>query len=211
MVKKSNLVLAHERICGEDNDYLDGIALDRIICHSGESLPEFHQNLRVRANVTATTSDVSELHTFILTNASRRPQFIFRETSSGQEKKLYLKPEDLILKRDRPPSSWYYPYYLSWFIDGTMVLFETYDNPIGDVSHAKVMFEKAMGIVSAGTGFTPLVVKIPPLSKEMLYCNRHLLEKSDGMQIIAREAEHEDTQDTVALFQSIAKSIIRFR
>lgn len=209
--KKGHLVLAHERICQGSNDDIEGLPLDRIICGNGESLPRFHQGLRARANITAATTDVSPLHTFLLTNAPSRPQFIFRETAGGRVEKRSLAESDLILTRDRPPASWYYPYYLSWFIDGTMVLFETYDNPIGEVCYAKAMFEKAMHIVTAETGFVPLVVKIPPLSKDMLYCNRHFLEKSDSVQSIAHKAAGVEVKDTVAFFRSIADAAIAFR
>lgn len=206
--KKGNMVLAHERACTRNSEELEGVPLDKIVCHDGSILPDFHTNLRKKACLIESTSDVSLLHSYMLAQARNRPRFVYRETANREEK-VALVEGAIVEARDRPPASWYYPYYLSWFVDGSMVLFETYDNPLAEVPHAKMLFEKAMSHVAIGTGFMPLVVKIPPLSKEMLYCNRHMLE-GNRVQAIAEQAIRVDKADTVVFFQSIAESVTRF-
>ncbi len=208
--KKGNLVLAHERICARTNDELEATPLDRIICANGVTLPAYHEDLRTRVGMRGLLSDVSAVQQELLSAARYRPGYLFREVC-GKEHKHVLVPGEEIQERDRPPASWYYPLYLSWFLDGSLVLFETYDNPMGDVVHAKSLFERTMQDVTNGTGFAPLIVKIPPLSKEMLYCNRHFLDEKGGINAVAREAAGVPKNDTVALFQAIAESIIRFR
>ncbi len=207
--KKGNLVLAHERVSEASNEDLEGRPLDTIVCASGTTLPDFHQALRVRANVATETADVAALHSFMLERACRRPAFVFREVN-GREERCELRRDEVVLPRDRPPASWYYLYYLSWFVDGSRVLFETYDNPVGEVSHARELFEGVMRSIAANTGFLPLVVKIPPLSKDMLYCNRHLLRQSASAEL-AERVPRSNTTDTVAFFRAIADAVIGFR
>jgi dihydroorotate dehydrogenase len=92
-----------------------------------------------------------------------------------------------------------------------MVLFETYDNPLADVPQAKKMFEQAVDEVKRGTGHVPLVVKIPPLSMDMLYCNRHFLDNRDALSAVRESTEGTDMGDTVRDFRTIADAVIQYR
>jgi hypothetical protein len=223
------MVLQYEQLTPYAGDRLEGVPLDRIDLPNGGTLVEFHAGLREKIIPRAATRDVSQLHTHLLWLARNRPPYVFREIN-GRERKTDLTgghhehpcfspelvvhphagPDSVVYPRDRPPASWYYPLYFSWFLDGSMVLFETYDNPIGNVSHAKALFEETMGEVWRETGYLPLVVKIPPLSKEMLYCNRHLLEQGGCFEDLGKKMPM-CLDHTVLLAETIAHKVINFR
>jgi hypothetical protein len=61
-----------------------------------------------------------------------------------------------------------------------MVLFETYENPEGEVSKIREHFRQTMDEIREGIGLYPLVVEIPPLKLPMMYINQALL--MDGWQ-----------------------------
>jgi hypothetical protein len=109
----------------------------------------------------------------------------------------------------RPPSHWYYPIYLSLFLTGEIILFETYENPNGGVPEAKILFEKAMIEVETGTGFLPLVVEIPPLTPSLLQCNRGVLEKPELLKGIDLSTINHGS--TVSLVNQIADLVQKLR
>lgn len=200
----------YERISPLSNTELTGMPLGAIVCRNDKKLPLLHKDLRKAMFLEGTTYDVSTIHNRILRDATRLPSFVYR-IEETKEKRVELAKGDALLSHDRPPSSWYYPYYLSWFLDGTSVLFETYDNPLGEVSRAKELFEECMKTIESVTGFRPLVVKIPPLSHELLYCNRHFLWRHHALSQLQETAERFESNDTVSLFNEIAQTITRFR
>jgi hypothetical protein len=207
--KKGNLVRGYDRIVRESNDALERVPLDRIRCVDGTLLPDYHTALRKTAGIVGAVDDVFTLDRRILSAARNRPAFVYREVG-GREVRYPIDATTPLESRDRPPAEWYYPYYLSWFIDGTFVLFETYDNPMGEVSHAKAMFEGAMREVASETGFVPLIVKVPALSKEMLYCNRHLMQP-DAFVEVSTQAKRHPMDDTVTFFRNVAETVTNFR
>ncbi|MGE5540911.1 MAG: hypothetical protein ACM3TU_01350 [Bacillota bacterium] len=208
--KKGNLVLEFERLSPCSNDQLEAIPLDRIGTVTAVSLPEHHLALRAAAGMRGEVKDVFPLTSTMLHRATNRPEFVYREIEE-RERRISVSATDPLENRDRPPASWYYPYYLSWFLDGTLVLFETYDNPLGDVAHAKSLFERTMQDVTIATGYSPLVVKVPPLSKDMLYCNRHLLGCANAWERLEEVTSGTCMDDTVTFFRTIAEAAIAFR
>ena len=209
--KKGNMVLAHQSITPATNEELEGMPLDRIRTEDGTDMVAYHSRLREIATGRPVRLDVSPLHVELLRAARRKPSFVFRETEQ-RERRHVMSTESAIFDRDRPPAAWYYVLYLSWFVDGTRVLFETYDNPLSEVAHAKRLFEDAADCIRSGTGFGPIVVKIPHLSNDMLYCNRHILNDGPGaIEALSRAASSFDTSDTVAFFRKIADEVIAYR
>ncbi|HEY0907999.1 MAG TPA: hypothetical protein VGE35_01480 [Candidatus Paceibacterota bacterium] len=208
--EKSEMAIEYEKATRVPGSDIEGMPLDRIpIAFSGD-LVSYHSDLREQVTGERPPLDVSLLYTDMLRVARKKPPFVYREKGGG-ETKASVGAEG-ILDRDRPPASWYYVLYLSWFIDGTYVLFETYDNPLSEVVHAKSLFEDTVGKIITGTGFSPLVVKVPHLSMDMLYCNKHIL--SDGKAAMAKlsaSALALDTNDTVAFFRKIADQVIAYR
>ncbi|MES2225915.1 MAG: hypothetical protein V4480_03870 [Patescibacteria group bacterium] len=203
------MLTQYVRASSDSNAVLEGVPLDGIICEDGVTLPDYHHELRQKAGMCGPVGDVSRFHTYMLEQARNLPEFVYR-INGRSEVRHVLGLDRAILERDRPPSFWYYPYYLSWFMDGTLVMFETYDNPLGGVAQAKDMFERVVRELYEGIGFLPLVVKIPPLSKDMLWCNRHFLEHGDDG-TLAQAAARLPYGDTVQCFQSIAETVISFR
>jgi len=202
--------LQYERLTSLTNEELEGVPLDRIKIDGKGTLLGIHANLRQRAIPRAAVRDASELHTRLLKLSTRRPAQIFREMN-GRERRLELREGESIEDRDRPPASWYYPMYLSWFLDGSMVLFETYDNPHKDVSRAKEAFMGAVGEIWRATNYTPIIVKVPPLSREMLFCNRHILENGEGALSVLKKKIPLHLDDTVLISEIIAQKAIHFR
>jgi hypothetical protein len=202
--------LRYERLTPLTNEELEGIPLDRIKIDTRGTLPEIHANFRQKAIPHAAVRDASELHTQLLRLAAWKPSQIFRE-KDGKERRVELCGDELIEDRDRPPASWYYPIYLSWFLDGSMVLFETYDNPHKDVLRAKEAFVDAVGEIWRATNYTPIIVKVPPLSREMLFCNRHILENGEGALSVLKKGIPLHLDDTVLISEVIAQKAIHFR
>lgn len=203
--------VSHEQVSRERIPDLASVPLEQIRCLGGKNLPAHHRDLRAATRLSGPLTDVSGIHTAMLNGAGRKPRYVYRSTGHGRaEERVELREGRGLTGHDRPPASWYYPYYLSWFVDGSAVLFETYDNPIAEVSEARTLFESCFRKVTEGTGFAPLIVKIPPLSNDMLWCNRHLLWDNDGIPSLEQEAEKLCIRDTVAFFRAIADSAIGY-
>lgn len=208
--KKGNLIIEYERATRMTNAEIEGSPLDRIEVPFCGNLVSYHANLRELVTGERPNFDVSSLYVDFLRASSKKPEFVFRE-HNGRE--MRTRPDHgLILDRDRPPASWYYVLYLSWFIDGSLILFETYDNPLSEVIHAKSLFEDTVRKIVDGTGIAPLIVKIPHLSMDMLYCNRHILrDGKTALLKLSKTAQSLDTTDTVSFFRHLADQVIGYR
>lgn len=207
-VRKGTPMVAYERLSARSNLELDGVPLHAIACANGKALTRVHREFRRAARLRAITYDVSHVHRDALARTTRRPSYVFRYGgNAAPEERHSLYEGDAVFPADRPPAEWYYPYYFSWFLDGTMVIFETYDNPIASVAGARDLFGESVRRIVDATGFTPLVVKIPPLSYEMLRCNRHLLWDARAMTTIREQASRLSRNDTVELMSSIANIV----
>jgi hypothetical protein len=201
--------IAHERLCSDSFDSLSGVPLRNIRCMNGLPLFVHHRNLREAFRLPGWTSDATSFHKEMLQKSVRRPELVYR-IEEGRERLTALAHGADLHDEDRPPASWYYPYYLSCFLDGTAVLFETYDSPNPAVSAARDLFENAVRRVRHATGYAPLVVKVPPLTKELLSCNRHLLWRNDGILKLEEGAAALPLTDSVSFFGRIAESVLAF-
>lgn len=208
--KSGNMVMKYEQISQSPLPELEGKRLGDIACEGGVSLVEHHRALRARIGLDHPTPDVSSLHVRMLEQARHRPSFVYRK--GERDTRCAISTEGILQQADRPPAEWYYPYYLCWFLDGSAVLFETYDNPEGGVPEAKRLFEKFVERIVSGTGFAPIIAKVPPLTKDMLYCNRHLLAAGRSGLTALREKTSSITDDDItARMRAVADEVIAFR
>ena len=184
--------------------------LGEIKTTSGLLLPSFHETLRYLAFTGNNWQyDVSALKTEELKCAEKKPDKVFVRNERGLD---CLTPTSSVIDDEaniRSPASWYYPLYFSWFLDGSMVLLETYENPESAVSEAKDVFVRTMELLKQETGWMPLVLEIPPLSKEMLYLNRHFLDNSLAVDKITASVGNAGN-DTVAFCRQIADRVIAY-
>ena len=198
-----------ERLALLDRTPPERMILKNIIVNGGGTLPEFHRQLRERVfNSHPSTTDISDFFRECLIRAekNKRPPFVFEEQKDGREKKKKTEEADLL--KSRPPASWYYPLYLTLFLGGERVLLETYNNPRGGVPEIRKKFEIVMKDIKTAIGYYPMVVEIPPLTKELSYINFDILLRGVGAvddKSISAEG------DTVEMFKKIAEKVINFK
>jgi len=124
--------------------------------------------------------DVSYFYASVLcelAKAEHNDMTVWRDNGAGKD--VLVRSYSLADARNltvRPCADWYYGMYLSMFLNGSMILFETYDNETGGVPKIRAKFEREMESIKSAVGVYPIVVKIPPLTKDMLHVNKHLLE-----------------------------------
>ncbi|NUQ57461.1 MAG: hypothetical protein HUT38_03185 [Candidatus Paceibacter sp.] len=182
ITEKGKLTLRYENVFGGQIPELESVVLGHITVAGGGTLPEFHSQLRKKVfNGYDPALDISGFWNDCLKSSVNKPEFVY-ETSSGKGRKIFLKDSSRgKLDSDcvRPPSSWYYPLYFSCFLDGSVVLLETYENPDGQVPEARKLFIRTMDAVKEIAGVYPLVLEIPPLTLEMRCLNRDIVEKEN--------------------------------
>ncbi len=212
--KKGNPVVYKEYVAKLPMEKLEGVALDQITTAKDLNLAEYHRQLgrQVFGNE-ATVFDVSREHERNLRQATRRPGSCFAIDETGYARKMTT--EDALVSsqivRLRPPASWYYPLYLTWFLDGTLVLLETYENPAGGVPEAKKLFVRTMDYVSSQTGYFPLILRIPPLTDDLLFCNTHLLAAGAWAELCEALPCPNETDVINDLAYGFARKVIEYR
>lgn len=171
----------------------------RSILVGHETLPDYHRWLRRQAfgDSCARQFDASGLFSSLLCAAETKPRYVYE---NGAKKNT----ENADLTCSRPPAEWYYPLYLSWFLTGNMILFETYDNPEGNVGPIKRHFCRTMDLIKKEIGLYPLVVKIPPLNLPMMYINEALFGTPWQQQIHPLNGE----DAILGIFEDFARQII---
>ncbi|RIL12149.1 MAG: hypothetical protein DCC75_00955 [Proteobacteria bacterium] len=173
----------------EKLEALNKVRIDRLKTKAGESLLDHHGRMLKEIMPDVPIVDSSRFFHECLVRAKNRPEFCYTIDNQGRCERVEasriekLSDQGLVL---RPPASWYYPLFFSLLLE-RMILLETYENPRGQVSEAKGLFVAASDRLLAETGYRPRIIRIPPLSKEMLYLNLHILE--DGKGAMARLEE----------------------
>lgn len=210
--KKGNLIKTYEHLAIKSMDKLEHMLLNRIITIYGNNIPDFHLSLRSKFfGDSDCCLDVGALQKTFLLEATNKPTYWYIENENGYAKRSadMSKIEQAV----RPPADWYYPYYLSWFLDGSMVLLETYDNPNDDVPEIKDSFVNAMNLIHNNVGVYPLVVRTPILSSDMLSLNRHLLEKPKSLDELEQSAKRLDIENASLpyVFRSVADMVMAYR
>lgn len=219
--KKGRLVIHYENISTKSISEIESCALDSISVKFDKTLPEFHKDLRQKVfGEKYQTLDISKFWSECLEKATNKPEFVY-DTTNGKAKKIFLNVARLEKtgvdsNMVRPPSGWYYPLYFSCFLDGLMVLLETYENPNGEVPEAKKLFSKTMEEVKEIAGVYPLVLEIPPLLLEMRCINRDILNSGsdDWMKEIDEKVPFESFEENGNLclfFKEISENILKYR
>lgn len=206
--KTDGMIIQGDYVACDPPIKLDRQILRDVKTHTGLCLPELHLCFRNSVfGENYPVMDVSALKVEEFVLAKNKPATVFCRIRG------YDRPVEISKLNGetdiRPPASWYYPLYFSWFLDGSMLLLETYENPESAVPEAKKLFEETMRHVERETGYMPLVVEIAPLSKEMLYCNKHLLGNSGAVQTISNGIEAKDSS-TLDLCKTVARRVLEY-
>lgn len=173
--KKGNLVLVRKKLTDLLNAELSCRVLRTIPTKDGLNLEEFHLKKRESVfNGQYPSIDISEFFCECLKRATERPKFVYQTNAWNKVDKKPLNKADL--KSSRPPADWYYPLYLTLFMQSA-VLFETYEGYVDDAPISKV-FRSAINEIRDATGFAPMVVQILNF-KDVGYCSEHLDEAVD--------------------------------
>ncbi|MFH1656855.1 MAG: hypothetical protein ABH919_00050 [bacterium] len=143
---------------------LEGRILASIATNNGDFLPDFHQKMRDKTFVGSVSYPVKDLSSFleelvkISIRSGKYDSSVFIN-DEGIEKKVNVKRIN-INKLDeidvRPPAGWYYPLYLSLFLDGRRILLESFD----DVPDFQP-FQQSMDEEIGKLGLNPLILKTP--------------------------------------------------
>lgn len=207
--RNSNLYFDHKRIVDGLLSDQTGKPLSSIATKNGVAgnlLCEYHFHLR--KDLFAESSpvlDVSDLHRIYLKEAKRKPAsaFVLNENGVSVRKKIENGEEIF-----RPGSEWYYPIFYLWFLTGKMVMLETYDNPLAQVSEARKLFEKTMIRIEQAIGLKPLVLKVPPLDERMLAFPKKVIENPSVLNDIYQKNIQKNTGDSVLFFREIADTVL---
>lgn len=175
--RKGTITAQNENLTNQSLDQFNRQRLNSIRLSTGELLSSYHEKLASAVfGQNRLTRDASRIHHSLVKAATKKPTEAYLEINHKEERVLTNRISSKTWENDivRPPSSWYYPLYFSWFLDGSLVMFETYENPLGEVFEAKKLFLRTVDELVGTTGVKPLVVEIPPLSADMLYHNTHI-------------------------------------
>lgn len=222
--RKGHLQLEHRVIVSvphDDLSTLNMVRIDRIQTKDecgGVMLPEFHRSMRQCLFKHFATpgfwGDISGLYGSFLAESiasGQSPQPIWR-TGVGDKDVAWhdaVTAEDALSLTIRPSSKWYYPLYLSMFLDGTFVLLETYDNDDGGVPLAKALFEQTVDQIIGSVGFGPLVIKTFPLQPDMLFVNQSMID-DPGRAAAFMSQQHHWGSNTVSMVRWFADRAIQF-
>ncbi len=159
--------------------------LDDIICDDQRSLPDQHRALRERLfGNTYREVAADSLLSYCLQATDNPPESIFVKDSDGKYVEQPFNP-NLLCREVRPPADWYYPLDMCCYLDGRVILFETYENSEKGVDGVKEHFLEAVSFIEANIGQRPLIAEIPPLSDRYLQYNKRLLDDPEALLVIA--------------------------
>lgn len=177
---------------------------------NGTNLPRYHHDLRIKTFGQDIPFEIDIGPTFkkYLFFAISQPEYLYENVDGFRVKKTAT--DGYVLSRSNPPADWYYPLYLLGFMTGQLVLFETYENPKGDVCNIKTHFCEAMDMIKKEIGLYPLVAEIPPLQLSMMYINEALFEKTNWQEKLFHSSLSGDGK-IMDVFQNFADQVISLR
>jgi len=177
---------------------------------NGTNLPKYHHNLRIKTFGQDIPLEIDVGPTFkkYLSFAINQPEYLYEDVDGFRVKKVVA--DGYVLSRSNPPADWYYPLYLLGFMTGQIILFETYENPKGDVCNIKTHFCRAMDMIKKEIGLYPLVVEIPPLQLSMMYINEALFGKTNWQEKLSHLFLNEGGK-IIDIFQNFADQVISLR
>lgn len=217
--KKKNLVLNHKMVVTNTNGSsltnLDMTILDRM--QVGDmKLNDYHcqlqQSFYSHDKAPYIYGDISRAWGEILAQTKEAKKLAPIVWKRGDDGKDILWDREYTVEEARalvvrPSAKWYYPMYLSMFMDGRFILLESYDSEV--VPKARQLFETAMDDIYKATGFMPLIVKTYTLRTDMLYVNQHIIDEPNKACAELSIARHW-TDDTVAMSRWFADQAIQF-
>ncbi|NQV87994.1 MAG: hypothetical protein HQ402_00370 [Parcubacteria group bacterium] len=210
--KKGNFVVNVDNVAAESSDKLSGRVLSCIQTKYGKDLISYHNGLRASVfGPDYLCPDLSLFHAECLAKSTKRPSFVYKNVDGYDVRDSLMDGVDNADDTYRPPASWYYPLYLAMFLLGDMVLLETYENPDSGVPEAKKLFERTMKIIQSMMGAYPIVIEVPPLTPDMLYCNKVFIDDPEALTRLLsmnHQIEHSSLCNT---FRTIAEKVIQFR
>lgn len=181
--------------------------LGGIVCDSWQSLPDQHRALRERLfGSTYREIAADSFLNYCLQATDNPPESIFVKDRDGKyEERTFNR--GLLSREVRPPADWYYPLDMSCYLDGQVILCETYENPAKGVDGAKDKFLRAVSLVETNIGQGPLIVEIPPLSDRYLLYNERLLDDPRALPAIvsAIDTMHLEGVSIKEMFDQIAE------
>ncbi len=212
LVTNNKWVLTDQKITAQAD--LNMVRMDKL--QAGEvSLPEFHR--RMQHGVFGAFpqpfvwSDVSPVYAQILAkvkSVGRPPTEVWRSNGDGKDvaSSHYEEAEALDLTV-RPSSKWYYPLFLSMFLDGTFVLMETYER---DGYSLQSLFEQTMRDIQCATDYMPIVIQTCTPTPDLLFVNEHVVAEPARASEVLCGLQHWG-EDTRSISRWFADQAIGFR
>ena len=211
--ERKKLFIDHETIISSHPGTIEGKILADILTKEGIPLVQHHQELRDKLFGKYPVGDISVffdrcIRLSIESGKYNAPVFV---KVDGKEKKMDISQINLakLAEMDiRPAAGWYYPLYLSFFLDGQRVLLETFDN----APEFQPTFHRTMERIIKGTGLKPLIIR-PPYSmaingfkskflleypKSFLENPKLLVEIEDKLKQDGRNQECQNPEDVLA-------------
>ena len=207
--KKETLFFHGERIVEGRLDDWNGVPLSNIQTVAripGVTVPDFHYFLRRKVfGENDRITEVSEFNRLCVRCARKKPNevFVYEE---GKVHKRSIEEIDISKSHFRPPADWYYPLFHSWFLDGSMVMLENYEDE-GEGKGAQVLFENAVRKTKGETGFAPLVLKTSSHDR-LLSLPRKVIESPRALQEVTKRFSGKVTGNFTFIFESVADAIL---
>lgn len=206
--KKKTLFFNGDRIVDGRLDNWNGVPLSKIRTTErvpGVTVPDFHYSLRRKIfGENDSITEVSEFSRLCVRHASKKPNEVFVYEEDRVHKRN-IRDVDISKSNFRPTADWYYPLFHSWFLDGSMVMLENYEDD-GEGKGAQVLFENAVRKTKNETGFAPLVLKTSSHDR-LLAIPRKFIESPHALQEIEKQFSEGITGNFTLIFESVADAI----
>jgi hypothetical protein len=144
---------------------VDGKILEHLKTVKGNSLPEYHSELRKRVfgSDDRIMANLSDFFINLLSQSAgddhiENPKTIFKEHRGREieypfDRRAFLLPGESI----RPPASWYYIFYMMLFLTGERVLIST----VSDDEKVSGWFNDGIEVSKDACGFEPIIINSP--------------------------------------------------
>lgn len=209
--RKQNLFFQGERIVSGKLDDYNGLLLSKIPTAPhipGATVPDFHYALRKKVfGPNDRVMEVSEFNRMCVRIAKQKPEEVFVYEDSKVIKQ-HISKVDILSSHFRPSAEWYYPLFHAWFLDGSMIILENYDDE-GDGKGAQLLFENAEKKAEKETGFSPLVLKISS-HDNLLSLPRKVIESPRALSDIATRFSKKAKGDFTHFFEEISNAIFEW-
>ena len=209
--KKKNLCIQYDNIADGSFGYYERKPLAYIATNASiaeKFVHEYHFNLHRSVLKRNDPTDLSDLVRMYFNSCTKnKPQTVFA-LEGNRYTRMSIDRVDFEKVMFKPPSSWYYPLYFCWFLLGNMVLLETYDNELAQVSEIKVLFEQSMQKVYDNVGMYPLILKVPELDLNMISFPKKIIQNPDIIDDIYNNNQDLSINCSATFFREISKQVL---